>query len=319
MKGSQHQVCASGDEYKAMSNERGILNVRTWSLTNVKLTSEWNQTEDPASVREDSYRKALVYQKKYLLLLLGGFQDCEQTTLALIARMGVYPSPEDLQRGTRPRRPVTSFRSAARVVVAITRMRYLVRKWKRATRVGSPLMGGTVDLQQGYAPNSNSFSPPRINTQSRLNGSGPFNCHASSPLHSSVHQSPYSPSYLSSSFTQRDLLNGTSPYHSLGGASGGYHVNSNGVTNGISPYQSVGRVSDSYHVNGNFSVHTTLPTWDYSSKPHPTSENSGARRNILSSSSPTLTKVGHSSPERRVRISEPSPHDDYISRLENLQ
>eukprot|EP00105_Crassostrea_gigas_P012263 XP_011428204.1 PREDICTED: A-kinase anchor protein 9 isoform X1 [Crassostrea gigas] len=97
----------------------------------------------------DSYRKALVYQKKYLLLLLGGFQDCEQTTLALISRMGVYPFPEDLQRGTRPCRLVTTCRSAARVVVAITRMRYLVRNWKRATRVGSPLMGGTVDLQQG--------------------------------------------------------------------------------------------------------------------------------------------------------------------------
>ncbi|XP_052681698.1 A-kinase anchor protein 9-like [Crassostrea angulata] len=48
-------------------------------------------------LRADSYRKALVYQKKYLLLLLGGFQDCEQTTLALIARSGVYTSPEDLQ------------------------------------------------------------------------------------------------------------------------------------------------------------------------------------------------------------------------------
>uniref|UniRef100_A0A8W8M7D5 Pericentrin/AKAP-450 centrosomal targeting domain-containing protein n=1 Tax=Magallana gigas TaxID=29159 RepID=A0A8W8M7D5_MAGGI len=270
-------------------------------------------------LRADSYRKALVYQKKYLLLLLGGFQDCEQTTLALIARMGVYPSPEDLQRGTRPRRPVTAFRSAARVVVAVTRMRYLVRKWKRATRVGSPVMGGTVDLQQGYAPNSNSFSPTRINTQSRVNGSGPFNRHASSPLHSSVHQSPYSPSYLSSSFTQRDLLNGASPYHSLGGASSGYHVNSNEVTNGISSYQSVGGISDSYHVNSNFSVHTTPPTRDYSSKPHPTSEKSGARRKILSSSSPNPTKVGHSSPARRVRISEPSSHDDYISRLENLQ
>uniref|UniRef100_A0A8W8M5S9 Pericentrin/AKAP-450 centrosomal targeting domain-containing protein n=1 Tax=Magallana gigas TaxID=29159 RepID=A0A8W8M5S9_MAGGI len=53
-------------------------------------------------LRADSYRKALVYQKKYLLLLLGGFQVCEQTTLALISRMGVYPFPEDLQRGTRP-------------------------------------------------------------------------------------------------------------------------------------------------------------------------------------------------------------------------
>uniref|UniRef100_A0A8W8M4S6 Pericentrin/AKAP-450 centrosomal targeting domain-containing protein n=1 Tax=Magallana gigas TaxID=29159 RepID=A0A8W8M4S6_MAGGI len=64
-------------------------------------------------LRAHSYRKALVYQKKYLLLLLGGFQDCEQTTLALIARMGVYLFPEDLQQGTRPRRPVTAFRSAA--------------------------------------------------------------------------------------------------------------------------------------------------------------------------------------------------------------
>uniref|UniRef100_K1P1C3 Uncharacterized protein n=1 Tax=Magallana gigas TaxID=29159 RepID=K1P1C3_MAGGI len=46
---------------------------------------------------------------------------------------------------------------------------------------------------------------------------------------------------------------------------------------------------------------------------------SGARRKIISSSSPTPTTVGHSSPARRVRISEPSPHDDYLSRLENLQ
>uniref|UniRef100_A0A8W8M4U8 Pericentrin/AKAP-450 centrosomal targeting domain-containing protein n=1 Tax=Magallana gigas TaxID=29159 RepID=A0A8W8M4U8_MAGGI len=167
-------------------------------------------------LRADSYRKALVYQKKYLLLLLGGFQVCEQTTLALIARMGVYPSPEDLQQGIRPRRLVTTSRNAATVVVAVSRMRYLVRKWNRTTRVGFPVMGGIVDLQQGYTPNSNSFSPLCINTQSHLNDSGPFNSHAS--LYSSVHQSPYSPSYLSSSFTQRDLLNGASPYHSLRGS-----------------------------------------------------------------------------------------------------
>uniref|UniRef100_A0A8W8M5V7 Uncharacterized protein n=1 Tax=Magallana gigas TaxID=29159 RepID=A0A8W8M5V7_MAGGI len=205
-------------------------------------------------------------------------------------------------------------------------MRYLIRKWKRVTRVGSPVMGGTVDLQQDYAPNSNSFSPPRINTQSRVNGSGPFNSHASSPLHSSVHQSPYSPSYLSSSFTQRDLLNGASPYHSLGGASRGYHVNSNGVTNGISPYQSVGGIFDSYHVNNNFSVHTTPPRGIIAANHTPLlktqvleGELIKPEKKILSSSSPNPTKVGPSSPERRVRISEPSSHDDYISRLENLQ
>ncbi|XP_061193837.1 golgin subfamily B member 1-like [Saccostrea echinata] len=291
-------------------------------------------------LRADSYRKALVYQKKYLLLLLGGFQDCEQTTLALIARMGAYPSPEDLQRGTRHRRPFTMFRSAARVVVAVSRMRFLVRKWKRATRVGSPVMGGTVDLQQGYTPDTHSFSPPRINTQSclnasgqlnshsstpvvntqsRLNGFGPLNSHPSTPLNPNIPLSPYSPSYMSSSYSQRDVING-STHQPLEGASGGYQVNWSGIANGISPYQSVGRSSEGYHANGNFSVHMTPPTRDYSSKPHPSSENSGARRKILSSTMSTPSKSSTASPVRRVRISEPeSVHDDYINRLESLQ
>uniref|UniRef100_A0A8W8MAH7 Pericentrin/AKAP-450 centrosomal targeting domain-containing protein n=1 Tax=Magallana gigas TaxID=29159 RepID=A0A8W8MAH7_MAGGI len=167
--------------------------------------------------RADSYRKALVYQKKYLLLLLGGFQDCEQTTLALIARMGVYPSPEDLQQGIRPRRLVTTSRSATTVMVA------------------DAVLGQEVEENhQSGIPRDGGYSRPPT------------------------------------SFTQRHLLNGASPYHSLGGASSGYHVNSNGVTNEISSYQSVGGVFDSYHVNRNFSVYTTPPTRDYSSKPHPT-------------------------------------------------
>ncbi|GCB67009.1 hypothetical protein scyTo_0015071, partial [Scyliorhinus torazame] len=70
-------------------------------------------------LRAESFRKALVYQKKYLLLLLGGFQECEQATLCLIARMGVYPSPTDLHMPIR--RPLTKFRSAIRVVIAISR------------------------------------------------------------------------------------------------------------------------------------------------------------------------------------------------------
>uniref|UniRef100_A0A663EU62 Pericentrin n=1 Tax=Aquila chrysaetos chrysaetos TaxID=223781 RepID=A0A663EU62_AQUCH len=59
-------------------------------------------------LRAESFRKALVYQKKYLLLLLGGFQDCEQATLSLIARMGIYPSPADLQLSGSRSRPFTN-------------------------------------------------------------------------------------------------------------------------------------------------------------------------------------------------------------------
>ncbi|KFQ49522.1 Pericentrin, partial [Nestor notabilis] len=72
-------------------------------------------------LRAESFRKALVYQKKYLLLLLGGFQDCEQATLSLIAHMGIYPSPADLQLSGSRSRPVTKFRCAARAIIAISR------------------------------------------------------------------------------------------------------------------------------------------------------------------------------------------------------
>ncbi|XP_056335140.1 LOW QUALITY PROTEIN: A-kinase anchor protein 9 [Danio aesculapii] len=82
-------------------------------------------------LRAESFRKALIYQKKYLLLLLGGFQECEDATLTLISHMGALPghcSPHTLQR-----RGITRFRSAARVSIALSRMRFLVKRWQRAS------------------------------------------------------------------------------------------------------------------------------------------------------------------------------------------
>ncbi|XP_077405564.1 A-kinase anchor protein 9 isoform X4 [Vanacampus margaritifer] len=85
-------------------------------------------------LRSESFRKALVYQKKYLLLLLGGFQECEEATLALLSRMGGRPSEGQgvglrWQRG----RGLTRFRSAVRVSIALSRMRFLVKRWHKTT------------------------------------------------------------------------------------------------------------------------------------------------------------------------------------------
>ncbi|XP_035426534.1 pericentrin isoform X3 [Cygnus atratus] len=85
-------------------------------------------------LRAESFRKALVYQKKYLLLLLGGFQDCEQATLSLIARMGIYPAPADLQLSVSHSRPFTKFRCAVRAVIAVSRLKFLVKKWNKLYR-----------------------------------------------------------------------------------------------------------------------------------------------------------------------------------------
>uniref|UniRef100_A0A8C3XE52 A-kinase anchoring protein 9 n=1 Tax=Cyanoderma ruficeps TaxID=181631 RepID=A0A8C3XE52_9PASS len=65
-------------------------------------------------LRAESFRKALIYQKKYLLLLLGGFQECEEATLALIARMGGQPSYTDLEIITHHSKGFTRFRNELR-------------------------------------------------------------------------------------------------------------------------------------------------------------------------------------------------------------
>ncbi|XP_029139848.1 A-kinase anchor protein 9 [Protobothrops mucrosquamatus] len=72
-------------------------------------------------LRAESFRKALIYQKKYLLLLLGGFQECEEATLTLIARMGGQPSYTQLEVITHRSKSFTRFRSAVRVLIAISR------------------------------------------------------------------------------------------------------------------------------------------------------------------------------------------------------
>ncbi|KAM6449906.1 A-kinase anchor protein 9 isoform 3-T3 [Liasis olivaceus] len=97
-------------------------------------------------LRAESFRKALIYQKKYLLLLLGGFQECEEATLTLIARMGGQPSYTHLEVITHHSKSFTRFRSAVRVLIAISRMKFLVRRWQRVT--GYNLIGINRD---GYS------------------------------------------------------------------------------------------------------------------------------------------------------------------------
>ena len=83
-------------------------------------------------IKAESFRKALVYQKRYLLLLLGGFQECEHTTLAMVAKMGAYPSNPDLPG--RHSKAFARFRTAARAVIAIRRMRFLVNRHQKIVR-----------------------------------------------------------------------------------------------------------------------------------------------------------------------------------------
>ncbi|KAK2826430.1 hypothetical protein Q5P01_020644 [Channa striata] len=131
-------------------------------------------------LRAESFRKALVYQKRYLLLLLGGFQECEQVTLCLIARMGARSSPPLSSQRT----PLTRFRAAVRAVIAVSRMRFLTRKWQRAIRRLSSSgpgqqPGSKAEVLRQQQQRSNSDSPPNKNAVSSLvpPSKSPFRLH----------------------------------------------------------------------------------------------------------------------------------------------
>ncbi|KAM9354836.1 pericentrin [Pholidichthys leucotaenia] len=144
-------------------------------LTKVTTETENRPIDDAASnsklhrlyeryLRAESFRKALVFQKRYLLLLLGGFQECEQATLCLIARMGARPSPPL----SSPRRPLGRFRATVRVVIAVSRMKFLTRKWQKAIRrLSSGSASGAATVSKGEVLRQQ--QPVRTNSDSMHN------------------------------------------------------------------------------------------------------------------------------------------------------
>ena len=95
-------------------------------------------------IRCENHRKALVYQKRYLLVLLTGYEDTETYALNEIRRLtgdtksNSYPCQynydkmKSIHRQPYHRRLFDyrfRFRCYGRVVIAIIRMRRLVKKW----------------------------------------------------------------------------------------------------------------------------------------------------------------------------------------------
>lgn len=166
-------------------------------------------------LRAESFRKALIYQKKYLLLLIGGFQDSEQETLSMIAHLGVFPSKVDKKITTS--RPFTKFRTAVRVVIAVLRLRFLVKKWQEVDRKGALLHGRST--RQGHRMSRRQHSPSenRASLPTREVSSGHIKDSRHSPRSlaaislSKVERSPSSPN----SRLERSLTASQDPEHSL--------------------------------------------------------------------------------------------------------
>lgn len=76
-------------------------------------------------LRTESFRRALIHQKRYLMIVLGTY-ECNEAKV-LTALNGNLP----VQR----RRKLPSLKSVALVIVAIERMKFILRRWQTGKRV----------------------------------------------------------------------------------------------------------------------------------------------------------------------------------------
>ncbi|XP_069680061.1 A-kinase anchor protein 9-like isoform X4 [Periplaneta americana] len=125
-------------------------------------------------LRAESYRKALVWQKRYLLVVLGGYQESEAITVSRLAHLsGVQEAMLHQQHTASRKKPKTRFRTAAIVVIAVSRMHYLVRRWRQGRRIGS-----NAALSRGYSESalsstqSSYHGPRRRDSSTSLNSLG---------------------------------------------------------------------------------------------------------------------------------------------------
>ena len=84
-------------------------------------------------LRCEAYRKALIYQKRYLLVLLTGYEDTEIYALNEIRRLTqdtkIKSSRKSKLHARRTMNYRFRFRCYVTVVIAMIRMRWLVKKW----------------------------------------------------------------------------------------------------------------------------------------------------------------------------------------------
>ncbi|GAB0099973.1 pericentrin [Sergentomyia squamirostris] len=120
---------------KALGEERETLQRRVRDLETVTSgpVLSRDDLEERANhlfgkyLRVESFRKALVHQKRYLMIVLASYQETEANALAIIQTREAKLS----------RRPRKSFRSIVYAVVAIERMRFIVRRWQSGKRIGA--------------------------------------------------------------------------------------------------------------------------------------------------------------------------------------
>ncbi|BHF64477.1 hypothetical protein SprV_0200748200 [Sparganum proliferum] len=127
-------------------------------------------------LRMESYRRALVYQKRYLLLLLGDFQHSEQVVTASLGRgllMGTSSRLVTAEDDATSHWPLdvhpslVRFRAAARTVQFVYRIKLLLAKWQRTGIKSQTTPFPVVSVSSGGA-RSDSVSASQVSAAETL-------------------------------------------------------------------------------------------------------------------------------------------------------
>lgn len=87
-------------------------------------------------MRADSKRKALSFQKKYLLCVIGGYQLSEETTLAVLAQL-TSEQKSFMITDDNKKTPKIRFRCLVTAIISIHRMKWKVQRWRKGIRKSS--------------------------------------------------------------------------------------------------------------------------------------------------------------------------------------
>lgn len=163
-----------------LTDERKMLQKRVVDLEQISI--DRNELEERANhlfgkyLRTESFRRALVHQKRYLMIVLHTYESNENKVLSLVNGNQILPKKR--------KRP--SFKAVVLVAVAVERMKFILRRWHTGKRVCAKgiftqitpprrtLSGSTINWNRHDQPVPNTVflpqSPPCRDRSSLLKG-----------------------------------------------------------------------------------------------------------------------------------------------------
>ncbi|XP_043270421.1 A-kinase anchor protein 9 isoform X2 [Venturia canescens] len=121
-------------------------------------------------LRVDSRRKALAYQKRYLLCIVGGYQLSEDRTLSVLAQLTHEQRLHTTTSSNRKSAKIR-FKCAALVIISIHRMKWMIHRWRTGRRVGATAVLG--NHEQSFVPvrrTASNHSPPVRDRNAAIGG-----------------------------------------------------------------------------------------------------------------------------------------------------